>query len=35
VQVVLPDGAIVEMSSDDHGYDLVGMVVGSEGRWAS
>jgi glycolate oxidase subunit GlcD len=31
VQVVLPDGAIVEMSSDDHGYDLVGMVVGSEG----
>lgn len=31
VQVVLPDGEIVEMSVDDAGYDLVGIVVGSEG----
>ncbi len=31
VQVVLPDGEIVELSQDDHGYDLVGMIVGSEG----
>jgi len=31
VQVVLPDGQLVELDTDDHGYDLVGVVVGSEG----
>lgn len=31
VQMVLPDGEIVEMSASDHGYDLLGVVVGSEG----
>jgi len=31
VQVVLPEGEIVECSVDDHGYDLVGILVGSEG----
>ncbi len=31
VQVVLPDGEIVELSTDDHGYDLTGIVVGCEG----
>jgi glycolate oxidase len=30
-QVVLPDGEVIEISSDDHGYDLVGLMVGSEG----
>jgi len=31
IQVVLADGEIVELSTDDHGYDLVGIVTGSEG----
>ena len=31
LQVVLPDGEIVEMTTDDWGYDLIGIVVGSEG----
>ncbi|GAB4452803.1 MAG: FAD-linked oxidase C-terminal domain-containing protein [Armatimonadaceae bacterium] len=31
VQAVLPDGEIIESSLDDHGYDLVGVLVGSEG----
>jgi glycolate oxidase len=31
VQVVLPHGEIVELSADDHGYDLTGIMVGSEG----
>ena len=31
VQVVLPDGQIVELTTDDWGYDLTGVVVGSEG----
>lgn len=30
-QVVLPDGEIIELSLDDHGYDLVGIMTGSEG----
>ena len=33
-RIVLPDGEIVELSLDDHGYDLVGVVVGSEGTMA-
>ncbi len=31
VQIVLPNGEIVELSTDDHGYDLTGIVCGSEG----
>jgi glycolate oxidase len=31
LQVVMPDGEILELSTDDHGYDLVGIVTGSEG----
>ena len=31
VQVVLPSGELVELSQDDHGYDLTGIVCGSEG----
>jgi glycolate oxidase len=31
LQVVLPDGEIIECSTDAHGYDLVGIVTGSEG----
>ena len=34
VQVVLPDGEILELSTDDFGYDLVGLVTGSEGTLA-
>ena len=30
-QVVMADGAIVELSQDDAGYDLLGVVVGCEG----
>ena len=30
-EVVLPDGEIVELSADDNGYDLLGLMVGSEG----
>ncbi|MDX1934442.1 MAG: FAD-linked oxidase C-terminal domain-containing protein [Capsulimonadales bacterium] len=30
-QVVLPDGTVIELSLDDHGYDLVGLMTGSEG----
>jgi glycolate oxidase subunit GlcD len=30
-QVVLPDGEILELSVADYGYDLVGLMVGSEG----
>ena len=33
-QVVLADGEIVELSTDDFGYDLVGVVTGSEGTLA-
>ena len=31
VQVVLPDGQIMEIDADEHGYDLLGVLVGSEG----
>lgn len=31
VQVVLPDGQLVELDIEDHGYDLLGVLVGSEG----
>lgn len=31
VQIVLPTGEIVELSTDDWGYDLTGVLVGSEG----
>lgn len=31
VQAVLPDGEVIEASVDDHGYDLVGILTGSEG----
>ena len=31
VQVVLPSGEIVELAASDWGYDLLGVVVGSEG----
>jgi glycolate oxidase len=31
LQVVLPSGEIIETSTDDHGYDLTGILVGSEG----
>lgn len=34
VQIVLPDGEIMELSTDDSGYDLVGLVTGSEGTLA-
>ena len=34
VQIVLPDGEIVELSTGDAGYDLVGLVTGSEGTLA-
>lgn len=30
-QVVLPDGDVVEIDANDPGYDLLGVVVGSEG----
>jgi glycolate oxidase subunit GlcD len=30
-QVVLPDGTLLEIDSSDHGYDLLGLIVGSEG----
>jgi glycolate oxidase subunit GlcD len=30
-EVVLPDGEVIELSLDDHGYDLVGLMTGSEG----
>ena len=31
VQMVLADGTIIETSADDPGYDLTGIIVGSEG----
>ena len=31
VQIVLPSGEIVELDADDWGYDLTGVIVGSEG----
>ena len=31
VQVILPDGQLVELDVEDHGYDLLGILVGSEG----
>ncbi|MGV9597267.1 FAD-linked oxidase C-terminal domain-containing protein [Streptosporangium sandarakinum] len=31
LEVVTPDGEIVELSDDDPGYDLLGVFVGSEG----
>ncbi len=31
VQVVLPSGELVELSTEEHGYDLTGIVCGSEG----
>ncbi len=34
VQIVLPDGEVMELSADDSGYDLVGLVTGSEGTLA-
>jgi glycolate oxidase len=34
LQIVLPDGEVVELSTDDCGYDLVGLVTGSEGTLA-
>lgn len=34
LQIVLPDGEILELSADDCGYDLVGLVTGSEGTLA-
>jgi glycolate oxidase len=33
MQMVLGDGEIVEISHDDHGYDLLGIAVGSEGTF--
>mgnify|MGYP001396213670 CR=1 FL=1 len=30
-RVVLPDGGVVDISADDWGYDLTGIMVGSEG----
>src|SRR4028118_1245595 len=30
-QVVLPDGEVIELNTDDHGYDLLGVMVGCEG----
>jgi glycolate oxidase len=30
-QVVLPDGEVIELSTNDHGYDLLGVMVGCEG----
>jgi glycolate oxidase len=33
LQMVLGDGEIVEISQDDHGYDLLGIAVGSEGTF--
>ncbi len=30
-QVVLPDGEIIELSAEDAGYDLLSLIVGSEG----
>lgn len=34
LQIVLPDGEVMELSTDDCGYDLVGLVTGSEGTLA-
>ncbi len=34
LQIVLPGGEIMELSTDDPGYDLVGLVTGSEGTLA-
>jgi glycolate oxidase len=31
VQVVMADGEVIELSADDWGYDLTGIVTGSEG----
>lgn len=31
MEVVLPDGEVVELTTDDWGYDLTGIVTGSEG----
>jgi glycolate oxidase len=31
LELVLPDGEVVELATDDGGYDLLGLVVGSEG----
>jgi glycolate oxidase len=33
LQMVLGDGEIIEISQDDHGYDLLGIAVGSEGTF--